>query len=82
MIMNQGVSGAAIPLPLAGRGRAWRVSGVVGEESLRRRLSEMGFVSGTPVEVLQSDNRGMMVIRLGASRLALTGGMAGQVRVQ
>lgn len=82
MIMHQGVTGATVPLPMAGRGRTWRVSGVVGGDNLRRRLSEMGFIAGAAVEVLQTDRQGMMVVRLGESRLALTGGMANQVKVQ
>lgn len=82
MIMHQGMTGAAMPLPLAGRGRSWRVTGIGGGDQTRRRLSELGFIEGAAVEVLQTDRQGAMVVRLGEARLALTGGMAAQVNVQ
>ena len=85
MIMHKSESmrrrAVALPLPLADRGRVWRVSAVVGGESSRRRLAELGFVADTPVEVLQSNDRDMVVVRLGESRLAMASGMANQVRV-
>jgi len=73
---------AVRPLPQAEQGRVWRVVEVSGaDDEQRRRLVELGFVAGTPVEVLQTHRRGTVVIRLGGTKLAMASAVADHIRV-
>lgn len=46
------------------------------------RLTGMGIIKGTPMEVLRNDGRGPIVVGVKASRIALGRGMAQKVLVE
>lgn len=48
----------------------------------QRRLCEMGFVEGANVSVVNRTREGMLVVKVGGSRLALARGMADYVFVK
>jgi len=67
-------------LPL---GTRCRVTGVVGEPSIRRRLLEMGLCSGIEVDVLRRAPLGdPLEVRLRGYLLSLRGDQAALVRVE
>jgi ferrous iron transport protein A len=49
---------------------------------LRRRLSDLGLVPGTVVEVVQSPGHGPVILALGEARLALGRGASHKVLVE
>ncbi len=48
----------------------------------RRRLCEMGLIQGAAIQIVNRARRGMMVVKVGGSRLALARGMAEYVWVK
>lgn len=58
----------------------YMIDSVSGPE--QRRLSEMGFVEGAKVAVVNRTREGMLVVKVGGSRLALARGMADHVFVK
>jgi Fe2+ transport system protein FeoA len=81
MILAKGASDIA-PVSLAGAPvrPAYMIDHVAGPE--QRRLCEMGFVEGATVSVVNRAREGMLVVKLGGSRLALARGMADCVFVK
>lgn len=81
MILAKGTAGiASVPLAAAPEKAHYMVDRVTGPE--QRRLSEMGFVEGARLQVVNRTREGMMVVKLGGSRLALARGMADYVFVK
>ncbi len=82
MILTKGSSRLAAPVSLAAAPArsSYLLDRVSGPE--RCRLSEMGLVEGTRIEVVNRAGRDMLVIRVGGSRLALARGMADCVWVK
>lgn len=81
MILAKGTSGiASVPLAAAPMRSQYMVDKVTGPE--QRRLSEMGFVEGAQVQVVNRASGDMMVVKIGGCRLALARGMADHVFVK
>ncbi len=80
MIMSQGKGIACEPLATATDRSQYLVHRVTGPE--RRRLCEMGLVEGAKVDVINRARPGMMIVKVGGSRLALARGMADYVMVR
>ena len=83
MILNRGHNPTA-PLSLAQAvpGGSYYVESVSGPEQQRLRLCELGIVTGAPVSVVTCSREGMLVIKVGGSRMALSPGMTEHVFVQ
>jgi len=47
---------------------------------VRMRMINMGFIPGFPVEIMSNIN-GMLLVRIGASRLMLDYGLANQIHI-
>jgi Fe2+ transport system protein FeoA len=62
-------------------GERVRVVGVCADGDTRNQLEHLGFVGGADVSVLRQV-RGDVIVRVGQSRLALTGGHARWIMVQ
>lgn len=71
---------ASAPLATAPKRPMYIVDRVGGPD--QRRLSEMGFVEGAQVEVVNRATGDMMVVKVGGTRLALARGMADNVFVK
>ena len=83
MILNHGTNPAkAVSLSEASVGGSYSVESVSGPEQQRHRLSELGLVSGANVAVVACSRQGMLVVKVGDSRLALSRGMTDNVWVQ
>lgn len=81
MILAKGTAGiTSQPLASAPARDRYMVEKVTGPE--QRRLSEMGFVEGARLEVINRAQQGMLVVKVGGSRLALARGMADHVWVR
>ncbi len=63
-------------------GERVRAVGILGGQCLARRLTNMGLFRGVTLEILSGGRRGPVIIRLGASRLALGRGMAAKILVE
>lgn len=71
----------AYGLALAARGAAVRVVEIRGDSAaLNKRLEGMGIHPGTVLEVLQHEG-GSVVVRIGASKVALGAGMTHRILV-
>lgn len=81
MILAKGTAGiASVPLAAAPVRPQYMVDKVTGPD--QRRLSEMGFVEGARIVVVNRAREGMLVVKVGGSRLALARGMADFVWVK
>lgn len=81
MILAKGTSGiAAVPLATAPESANYVIDKVTGPD--QRRLCEMGLVEGAQIKVVNRTREGMMVVKVGGSRLALARGMADYVLVR
>lgn len=81
MILAKGTGGvSAMPLAVAPERDAYCIERVSGPE--QRRLSEMGLVEGQEISVVNRARHGMMVVRVGGSKLAIARGMADHVWVK
>jgi ferrous iron transport protein A len=69
------------PLSLAPAGEPLTIVDVRAGSRLRHRLSDLGLVPGTVIEVVQSLGRGPVILALGDSRLALGRGASHKVLV-
>lgn len=82
MILNKG----AMPekphtLSEADKG-TYFVEQVTGPDQHKLRLHEMGIIEGAPVAVLSCSKKGMRVIKVGGSRLALSKGSTDNIWVR
>lgn len=80
MIMAKGTDVAAVSLANAPVHGVYRIDRVCGPD--QRRLCELGLVEGQQLSIINRPGRQMMVVKVGGSRLALTGGMADCVWVK
>ena len=69
-----------MPIMMTKTGDNVTVAKVTGNSNVRQRLSELGFVAGTPVKVVQTHN-GNMIVKIRDSRLAITREMASKIMV-
>lgn len=70
-----------MPILMTDTGDNVTVAKVTGAANTRQRLGELGFVAGTPVEIMQSRG-GDMIVKIRDSRLALTREMAAKIMVE
>lgn len=69
-----------MPILMTRTGDDVKVAKIIGKDSVKQRLGELGFVVGTPVRVMQSQG-GDMIVRVRDSKLALTREMASKIMV-
>ncbi len=69
-----------MPILMTQTGDDVTVAKILGADSVRQRLGELGFVAGTHVKVMQSRG-GDMIVKIRDSRLALTREMAAKIMV-
>jgi len=70
------------PLSLAPVGEPMTIVDVRAGQRLRHRLTDLGLVPGTVVEVVQSLGHGPVILAVGESRLALGRGASHKVLVE
>ncbi len=81
MILAKGTENAvARPLAQASERDSFMVDRVSGSE--QRRLCELGLIEGAKLQVLNRSRGGMLVIKVGGSRLGMASGMADCVWVK
>lgn len=70
-----------IVLTMTKAGENVMVARVGGNPEMKKHLEDLGFVPGTPVQIL-SQHHGDVIVKLKEARLAITEQMAGHVMVQ
>ncbi len=70
-----------MPILMAHNGDDVTVAKITGNDSVKQRLGELGFVAGTSVKVMQSKG-GDMIVKIRNSKLALTREMAAKILVE
>ncbi len=70
-----------MPILMTNSGDDVIVAKITGNDSIKQRLGELGFVAGTPVRVMQSRG-GDMIVKIRDSKLALTREMAAKIMVE
>jgi ferrous iron transport protein A len=70
------------PLSLAPAGEPLAIVDVRAGERLRQRLTGLGLVPGTVVEIVQSRGHGPVIVAVGNARLALGRGASHKVLVE
>ena len=70
-----------MPIMMTRAGDSVKVAKILGNDSVRQRLGELGFVAGTPLWIMQSQG-GNVIVKIRDSRLALTREMASKVMVE
>lgn len=70
-----------MPILMTQTGDTVTVAKVLGNNSIRQRLGELGFVAGTEVSVVQA-HHGDMIVKVRDSKLALTREMASKIMVE
>lgn len=83
MILNRG-SDPLKPFSLSevAASGSYLVENISGPEPQRLRLNEMGIIAGARLSVIASSNQGMLVVKVGGSRLALSRGNTENVWVR
>ncbi|MDY6038654.1 MAG: FeoA family protein [Eubacterium sp.] len=69
-----------MPLSMVEAGEAVKVTRVGGAPATKQRLADLGFVDGTQVDVVQSQN-GNLIVKVKDSKLAITKEMANKIVV-
>jgi ferrous iron transport protein A len=72
----------AVPLAELPTGTRAVVRALRGGQDLMSRLTAMGLVAGTPVEMLQNRGRGPLLVRVRDTRIALGRGEAVKILVE
>jgi len=70
-----------VPLALIAPGKPVQLVSIEGGQGLRNRLSSMGLIAGSCLEVISGSLNGPMVVAVDRSRIVLGRGMAHKVRV-
>ncbi|MCR4629685.1 MAG: FeoA family protein [Bacillota bacterium] len=71
-----------MPLSFAKPGEQVMVTRVSGNAEIKKHLEDLGFVAGTPVQIIASPGSGNIIVGLKESRLAITDQMAAKIMVQ
>jgi len=69
-----------LPLLMSQTGDEVKVARVSGRPDVKKHLEDLGFVEGTPLEVVQAQD-GNMIVRIRNSKLAITKEMAEKIMV-
>jgi len=69
------------PLTLLETGMPATISGLSGTTRLRKELTELGFVSGEKVEILQHSYGNNIIVSLGGVKMAMDGKIARHVHI-
>lgn len=69
-----------MPILMTDTGDSVTVAKIIGADSVKQRLGELGFVAGTPVKIMQSHG-GDMIVKIRDSKLAITREMAAKIMV-
>lgn len=70
-----------MPLTMASVGKTYSIARLSGRDEVRRHLSEMGLVVGSPVTIV-SDLGGNLILSVGDSRIALDRTMACRIHIE
>lgn len=83
MILNRGTEklGSFALSQVNGCG-SYLVESVTGPEQHRLRLCEMGIVAGAPLSVIACPKEGMLVVKVGGSRIGLSRETVEYIQVQ
>lgn len=73
---------AELPLGLLPPGQVAVIKEVAGGREVRRRLTALGFVPGSEVQVIRNELWGPLIVALGEGRVALGRGMAQKIFVE
>jgi len=71
-----------IPLSMARQGERARVSRIAGGKGLVRRLTEMGLLPGSEIEIISGGRAGPIIIGLQGMRFGLGFGLAKRILVE
>lgn len=69
-----------MPLIMIGAGETGIVQRIEGTPEMKKHLENLGFVTGTVVEVLQKSKNGL-IVRIKDCRVALSRELAGKIMV-
>ena len=70
-----------LPLTFANSGQSFTVSKINGKEDIKKHLEDLGFVTGTEVEVV-SAQAGNIIVKVMGARLAITSDLAKRIMVE
>ena len=70
-----------MPLTMAKPGETVTIRKIIGRDSVRQHLAELGFVVDCPVTVV-SEIGGNLIVQVKDSRVALDRGMAGRIMME
>lgn len=74
-------SNVQIPLPLAPRNQKLQVINVTGRPETVKKLSSMGIMPNTVIEILQTGD-GNLILGVGNSRIAIASSLAQKIIIQ
>lgn len=70
-----------MPIMMAKSGDVVKIAKITGQDSVKQRLGELGFVVGAEVSVVQAQD-GNMIVKVMDSKLAITREMASKIMVE
>ena len=70
-----------LPLSMAQAGDQLMVVRIGGKDEKKKHLEDLGFVVGTPVQVVSAPGNGNVIVALKGARLAITSQMAAKIQV-
>lgn len=76
------MSSNTLPLGFLRAGCSAVVRDLHGAKDLRRRLTDLGLIHGTKVNVVKNDEGSPLIISIGEGRLAIARGMALKIMVE
>lgn len=71
-----------LPLSMCSAGQNCLVARIGGNENVKQHLEDLGFVVGTPVQVISASGNGNIIVSVKESRLAITDQMAAKIMVE
>ena len=70
-----------MPLSLAGQGERLIIMEIRAGKTARSKLTSLGFCPGDPIEIINNDNHGRLVIAHNNTRVAIGRGIAEKIMV-
>ncbi len=74
--------GHAVPLSMMKPGQRLRVMGIAAGRCANRRLSDLGLIPDTEIEIVQKQGNGPLILAVRDTRIAIGHGVAHKVLVQ